>query len=89
MITNLFVLNDKLSNCYISELVMKYFDNEINSNRDIKKFFQINLRNQRGLHLNFQCKKKMNDLKFLSNYLVSIIPYWWARQDLEPGTNTL
>ena len=35
-----FVLNDKLSNYYISELVMKYFDNEINSNRDIKKFFQ-------------------------------------------------
>ena len=35
-----FVLNNKLSNYYISELVMKYFDNEINSNRDIKKFFQ-------------------------------------------------
>ena len=35
-----FVLDDKLSNYYISELVMKYFNNEINSNRDIKKFFK-------------------------------------------------
>ena len=35
-----FVLNDKSSNYYISELVMKYFDNKINSNRDIKNFFQ-------------------------------------------------
>ena len=35
-----FVIDDKSSNYYISELVLKYFNNEIKSNKDIKNFFQ-------------------------------------------------